>query len=132
MDVVHLRRQAVVGLIGEGGSNDFFYARASGRISEEARVNAVSSDDAQCFRSFHEARIISGACRGEPQVSLTVSAPLDVQLRERLVQRCRHGRDFFLPEILFHRRLGSRDGGFSRGLVDDRRLECHVGEDRNR
>ena len=132
MDFVHLCRQAVVGLIGEGGSNNLFYARAPGRIREEARINAVSSDEAQCFRNFHEARIISGARRGEPEVELTPPAPLDVQLRERLLQGSLHCRDFFLPEIFFHRRLRSRHSRFCGRLVDHPRLERHVSEDRNR
>ena len=132
MDFVHLGREAFVGFIGEGGSNDLFYAGAPGRISEEARINAVTGDDAQCFWNFHEARIINGARRGELGVNLTPPATLDVQLGQRFLQRCLHGRYLFGAEIFFHRRLGPRDGGFRRGLVNDRGFERHVGEDRNR
>jgi hypothetical protein len=57
MDFIHFGRQAVVGLIREGGSNDLRYARAPGRVYEEARVNAISSDDPERVWSFHEARL---------------------------------------------------------------------------
>ena len=65
MDFVHDCLQAIVGLVAESRCNDLSYSGAACRISEKSRINAVTSDDAQCFRNFHEARIISGARRGE-------------------------------------------------------------------
>ena len=51
-------RQAIVGLVGEGRGNDLFYPASAGGIGKKTWINAVTGDDAQCFRNFHEARIM--------------------------------------------------------------------------
>ena len=43
---------------------------------------------------------------------------LDVQLRERFLQRRLDSGDLFADVIPFHRRLRTGDGGFRRGFVD--------------
>src|SRR5437868_6398966 len=64
--------------------------------------------------------------------TLTAPAALHVQLSERFLERRLDRGDFFGAEIFLHRRLGTRDGGFRRGFVDDRGLERHVSQDGDR
>ena len=57
---------------------------------------------------------------------------LDVQLRQRLLQR-RLDRGHFLRDmIFFHRRLRACDRGFGSGFVVCRRFQRHVRQNRNR
>ncbi len=60
------------------------------------------------------------------------AATLDVQLRERLLQRCLNGRDLLSGVIFFHSRFGAFDCRFGRGRVDLLGFKRHVGQNRNR
>ena len=57
MDFIHFIGEAIVGFIGERRGDDPFHAGAAGRISQKARINAVTGDDPECVWNFHEARL---------------------------------------------------------------------------
>src|SRR6476620_7215164 len=57
MDVVYLIREALIGFIGERGSDNCFDARASGGISQKSRISPVTGDNSKLIWRVHSQRI---------------------------------------------------------------------------
>ena len=102
------------------------HAGAARRARDQQRIRAAARDDSEGVRRFHSYDERDALSRDQ-----RVPPALDVQLRERFLQRRLNGRDFFGAVIFFHRRLRARDGRFGCALVDRRGFERDIGQDGN-